>query len=74
IWYSDGSVISQAETTQFRVHASILSAGSTVFKDMFEVARAPANGDSQVEGCPLVQMYDDTAQDVHLMLVALYDR
>ncbi|KAF8178877.1 hypothetical protein K438DRAFT_1769330 [Mycena galopus ATCC 62051] len=40
-WYSDGSVVLQVETTQFRVHASILSASSAVLKDMFQVAQAP---------------------------------
>ncbi|KAF7340554.1 hypothetical protein MSAN_02126900 [Mycena sanguinolenta] len=74
VWYSDGSVVLQAETTQFRVHASILSAASAVFKDMFQIAQAPSNADSQVEGCPLVQLYDDTAQDVELVLGTLYDR
>ncbi|KAJ6529617.1 hypothetical protein B0H19DRAFT_1082732 [Mycena capillaripes] len=73
IWYSDGSVVLQAETTQFRVHASILAAGSSVFKDMFEVAQAPNNVDSQVDGCPLVQLYDDKPQDVEFVLLALYD-
>ncbi|KAJ7731870.1 hypothetical protein B0H16DRAFT_1733058 [Mycena metata] len=53
IWYYDGSIVLQAEQTQFRVHASLLSAGSTVFKDIFELARDPSNVDAQVEGCPL---------------------
>ncbi|KAJ7629246.1 hypothetical protein DFH06DRAFT_1141243 [Mycena polygramma] len=77
VWYSDGSVVLQAETTQFRVHASILSqtgSGSIVFKDMFEVAQAPNNADFQVDGCPLVQLYGDKAQDVEIILQALYDR
>ncbi|KAJ7458911.1 hypothetical protein FB451DRAFT_1372117 [Mycena latifolia] len=74
IWYSDGSVVLQAEATQFRVHASILSAGSTVFRDMFEVAQAPINPDSQVDGCPLVHLYDDNALEVEIVLEALYDR
>lgn len=74
IWYYDGSVVLQVEQTQFRVHASLLSAGSTVFKDMFEVARAPSDVDTQVEGCPVVQLFDDKAQDVELVLDALYDR
>ncbi|KAJ6596319.1 hypothetical protein DFH09DRAFT_1134619 [Mycena vulgaris] len=74
IWYSDGSVILQAEAMQFRVHASLLSAGSTVFKDMFEIARGPANSDSQVDGCPLVHLFDDKARDVELALDALCDR
>ncbi|KAJ7759785.1 hypothetical protein DFH07DRAFT_740975 [Mycena maculata] len=71
IWYSDRSVVLHAEATQFRVHTSILSGASTVFRDMFEVARSPANTDSQVDGCPLVHMYDDTAKDVQLVLEAL---
>ncbi|KAJ7657211.1 hypothetical protein DFH06DRAFT_990948, partial [Mycena polygramma] len=72
VWYSDGSVVLQAETTQFRVHASILSAGSTVFKE--KVAQAPEDATCQVESCPLVQLYEDKAQDVELVLLALYDR
>ncbi|KAJ7035416.1 hypothetical protein C8F04DRAFT_955074 [Mycena alexandri] len=74
IWYYDGSIVLQAEQTQFRVHASLLSAGSTVFKDMFELALAPLNVDAQVERCPLVRLYDDKAEDVKLVLAALYDR
>ncbi|KAJ7081144.1 hypothetical protein B0H15DRAFT_890405 [Mycena belliarum] len=74
VWYSDGSVVLQAELTQFRVHASILSAGSSVFKDMFEVAQAPINPEEQVEGCPLIHLYDDSAQEVEVVLMALYDR
>ncbi|KAJ7465585.1 hypothetical protein FB451DRAFT_1487113 [Mycena latifolia] len=74
IWYSDGSAVLQAEATQFRVHASLLSAASTVFKDMFDVAQSPENSQSQVDGCPLIQLYDDKAHDVEFLLDALYDR
>ncbi|KAJ6529606.1 hypothetical protein B0H19DRAFT_859451, partial [Mycena capillaripes] len=51
-----------------------LCAGSAVFEDMFEIAQGPENADSQVDGCPLVHMYDDEAHDVELVLLALYDR
>ncbi|KAJ7622199.1 hypothetical protein FB45DRAFT_753136, partial [Roridomyces roridus] len=74
VWYSDGSVVLQAEMTQFRVHNSILAASSTVFKDMFEVGHAPGDDDSKVDGQPLVHLYDDNANDVELVLMALYDR
>jgi hypothetical protein len=74
IWYSDGSVVLQTEAVQFRVHASILSAASTIFRDMFEVAQGPENTDNQVEGCPLVHLSDDKAVDVAFVLDALYDR
>ncbi|KAJ6453231.1 hypothetical protein C8R47DRAFT_1083468 [Mycena vitilis] len=55
------------------VHPSILSAASTVFKDLFEVAQVPNNADSQVDGYPLVQLYSDKAQDVEIILQALHD-
>ncbi|KAJ7605105.1 hypothetical protein DFH06DRAFT_260645 [Mycena polygramma] len=74
IWYSDGSVVLQVETTQFRVHASILSSSSNVLRDMFEVGRAPSNLDGQAEGCPLVHLYGDKAVEVEMVLDALYDR
>jgi hypothetical protein len=74
IWYSDGSVVFQAEAVQFRVHTSILSAASSVFRDMFEVAQGPANTANQVEGCPLIHLSDDKAVDVGFVLDALYDR
>ncbi|KAJ6472837.1 hypothetical protein C8R47DRAFT_987629 [Mycena vitilis] len=74
IWYSDGSVVLQVEMTQFRVHASILSSSSNVFRDMFEVGRAPDNLDGQVEGCPLVRLYGDQAVEFEMVLDALYDR
>ncbi|KAJ7142687.1 hypothetical protein C8R44DRAFT_760964 [Mycena epipterygia] len=41
---------------------------------MFEVAQAPSNVDSQIDGCPLVHLYDDKAEEVELVLDALYDR
>ncbi|KAJ7194906.1 hypothetical protein GGX14DRAFT_677594 [Mycena pura] len=74
IWYSDGSIVLQAEAVQFRVHTSILSAASSVFRDMLEVAQGPADIADQVEGCPLVHLSDDKAVDVGFVLEALYDR
>lgn len=73
IWYEDGSVVLQAEETQFRVHTSRLSAKSTVFKDMFDIAQSPANTESHAYGCPLVHLPDDTADDWALLLDVLYD-
>ncbi|KAJ7627207.1 hypothetical protein FB45DRAFT_1029564 [Roridomyces roridus] len=74
IWYFDGSVVLQAETTQFRVHRSILAASSAIFKDMLGVHHAPSEKETTVDGEPLVQMHDDKAKDVELVLLALYDR
>ncbi|KAJ7635363.1 hypothetical protein FB45DRAFT_911342 [Roridomyces roridus] len=73
IWYTDGSVILQAEQTQFRVHSSVLSLHSTVFKDMFEVVCGDGPFDTRVDGCPVVPLFEDTAQDVEIVLEILYD-
>ncbi|KAJ7290690.1 hypothetical protein C8J57DRAFT_1459121, partial [Mycena rebaudengoi] len=57
-----------------RHNSSILSAGSAVFRDMFMVARAPQNSEDQVDGSPLIQLSDDSAEEMELVLDALYDR
>ncbi|KAF8183805.1 hypothetical protein K438DRAFT_1838645 [Mycena galopus ATCC 62051] len=44
IWHDDGTgVILQAETTQFRVHWSILSVNSMFFRDMRGLPQPPIN-------------------------------
>ncbi len=37
LWFTDADVVFQAGAKLFRVHRSILSARSTVFKDMFSI-------------------------------------
>ncbi|KAJ7618674.1 hypothetical protein FB45DRAFT_1007407 [Roridomyces roridus] len=73
IWYPDGTVVLQAESTQFRVYGGFLAARSTVFRDMFAVGQAPSGEDCEVDGAPLVDLYDDKAADVEQLLDALYD-
>ena len=63
LWYDDGSVVLQAETTMFRVHRSILSAQSEIFKDMFAIPQSPTSTDGTVDGCPVITMLGDTMQD-----------
>lgn len=70
-WLSDGNVIIQAESTQFRVHKSVLSMHSTVFCDMFMIPQP--HGQLEVEGCPIVHL-SDTAGDVDCLLRAFYGR
>jgi len=69
-WFPDGSVVIQAQFTQFRVHMSILSLHSTVFRDMFQIPQ-PENAEIFIEGCPLVQVSDST-EDITIMLSAMY--
>lgn len=37
LWFADGSIILQAETTMFRVHTSVLARKSQFFRDMFSL-------------------------------------
>jgi hypothetical protein len=73
LWFSDGSVVLQADNTLFSVHKSQLSRHSTIFKDMFALA-GPDDPDpsSKVQACPTIRLYD-TPEDVARLLVALYD-
>ncbi|KAJ6551382.1 hypothetical protein B0H19DRAFT_1264030 [Mycena capillaripes] len=70
IWHDDGSVVLQAESTQFRVHWSVLSLHSTFFRDMRSLPQP--DGQSSIEGCPVIQLHDSSV-DVEHLLNALYN-
>ncbi|KAJ7809059.1 hypothetical protein B0H14DRAFT_2460659 [Mycena olivaceomarginata] len=69
MWNSDGSVVLQAENTQFRVHWSVLARHSPIFSDMQGLPQ-PAD-QPNVDGCPVVELSDDP-NDVEYLLKALY--
>jgi len=71
-WFDDGSIILEAESTQFRVHRTMLARHSSVFRDMFEIPQ-PAHGEPVVEGCLVVHL-SDSAEDIKHMLCSLYDK
>ncbi|KAF7297800.1 hypothetical protein MKEN_01403700 [Mycena kentingensis (nom. inval.)] len=71
-WFDDGSIILQAETTQFRVAKSLLAIHSTVFRDMFSVP-LPAD-EPLIEGCPVVALPGDKAADWTHLLDAMYPK
>ncbi|KAF7298010.1 BTB domain-containing protein [Mycena chlorophos] len=71
IWHHDGSVVLEASGTQFRVHWSILTTHSSIFKDMYSVPQPDAPG-PMVEGCPVVELHDDP-KDLEYVLGALYN-
>ncbi|KAJ7876190.1 hypothetical protein B0H14DRAFT_2714918 [Mycena olivaceomarginata] len=70
IWYKDGSVVLQAENTQFRVHWGVLSENSTFFAGL-EGLPQPSD-QLTVDGCSLVELLDDAVVDVEYLLKALY--
>ncbi|KAJ7039021.1 hypothetical protein C8F04DRAFT_1086844 [Mycena alexandri] len=69
IWYKDGSVVLQAQNTQFRVHWSLLSQNSSFFRDLEDLPQPPEQ--PTVDGCPVVELPDDEF-DVEFVLKALY--
>ncbi|KAF7298304.1 BTB domain-containing protein [Mycena kentingensis (nom. inval.)] len=69
LWFSDGSMVLQADNTQYKVFHSILSLRSPIFRDMLSI---PQGADlERVEGCPLVRL-PDAERDVTPFLKAIY--
>lgn len=71
-WYEDGNIVLEAESTQFRIFRGILSASSSIFRDMFSMPQ-PSESECLVEGCPVVRL-SDPAEDWKYVLKALHDR
>lgn len=82
LWFSDGSVVLATDLYLFKVHKSLLSLHSSVFKDMFE----PPNMDDSVaggigarpaqemyQGLPLVILVGDKGEDVAHLLRAVFE-
>ncbi|KAH9951133.1 hypothetical protein B0H21DRAFT_719718 [Amylocystis lapponica] len=70
VWWTDGSVVFIAETTAFRVHASIMAATCEIFRDMFTMPQ-PEDIDTY-EGCQVVRLHDSAA-DLKHFLKAIYE-
>ncbi|KAJ7620602.1 hypothetical protein DFH06DRAFT_1285706 [Mycena polygramma] len=71
IWHDDGSVVLQAESTQFRIHWGVLSLHSAFFRDMRALPQ-PVDQPS-IEGCPVIELHD-SAGDLKHLLHALYNQ
>ncbi|KAJ7825830.1 hypothetical protein B0H14DRAFT_2819178 [Mycena olivaceomarginata] len=69
IWYSDGSVVLRAETSQFCVHWSVLAQHSSFFLDLQALLPQPESGQPTMDGCPLVELQDTAADVEHLLTV-----
>ncbi|KAJ6593492.1 hypothetical protein B0H19DRAFT_918799, partial [Mycena capillaripes] len=66
----DGSVILQAQDTQFRVHWSVLSQHSSFFRDLEDLPQPP--NQSTLDGCPVLEL-QDVAVEVEHLLKALFN-
>ncbi|KAG6380347.1 hypothetical protein JVT61DRAFT_8458 [Boletus reticuloceps] len=72
-WLEDGNIIITVQGKHFRVHRSVLSFYSEVFRDMFAVSHPCDDEEEMMDGCPVVRLQDAVA-DVEIILKALYDR
>ncbi|KIM44193.1 hypothetical protein M413DRAFT_376605 [Hebeloma cylindrosporum] len=72
-WFDDGNVILQAESTQFRVHRSLLSLHSNLFRDMFSMPQ-PTDTTTipHADGCPVISLADK-ASDLEYVLSIFYE-
>lgn len=73
LWFEDGNVVLVAETTGFRVYRGLLARHSEIFHDMFSMPQPEQTAEDTYEGCPVVRMADDTADEVSKILTVLYD-
>ena len=75
LWFDDGNVILIAEGTSFKVHKSVLSSKSYVFKDMFSIPQPTIPSETDMmhhDGVPVVYM-TDTWRDLTCILGVIYD-
>ena len=72
LWYDDGNIVIQAETTQFRVFKGVLASLSDIFKDMFLIPQ-PSSDEEVIDGCPVLRVYD-SARDWTYILRAIFRR
>ena len=72
LWFSDGSVVLRAQGIHFRVHKTQMARHSGFFRDLFSLPQPPIVGEDMIEGCPVVELYDDPT-DLANLLVAIYD-
>ena len=73
LWFHDGTVILIAESTGFRVYQGLLAKHSEVFRDMFSLPQPTAVASETYEGCPIVHLVDDTAEEIAEVMKILYD-
>lgn len=58
-WFQDGDVVLAAGPMVFKLHSTVLVAGSGVFADLFALGRPEANEEASSMGAPTIPVHDD---------------
>jgi hypothetical protein len=70
LWYNDGNIVLQAESSLFRVSLGVLAARSPVFND---IQTLPRSQDQEMyDDCPMMVL-PDKAEDMANFLRAVYN-
>lgn len=72
LWFSTDIIVIRAENKIFRVSGGVLTARSTVFRDMIALPQLTTCDTEQIDGFPVVRLHD-AARDVEVFLRAIYD-
>lgn len=77
LWLDDGNIVlgvldhTSCQRSLFRIHKTVLSMHSLVFRDIFEAEVPPHGEDLQYRGLPMLYLYD-SVEDTIALLMALY--
>lgn len=79
-WFEDGNIIllvgddDRRMLKAFKVHRGVLARQSEVFETMFDIPQPAPGLESieQVDGCPVIRMYD-LPNELSDLIKALYD-
>ena len=82
LWFPDGNVVLATDAYLFKVHKSMLSSQSSVFRDMFDLPLVDGPDESEVggmvpetyDGLPLVKLADEKGEELMYLLRAVYER
>ncbi|KAK0469314.1 uncharacterized protein EV420DRAFT_23231 [Desarmillaria tabescens] len=72
VWFVDGNIIIQTESTQFRVYRGILAANSLVLSDMLSLSQPDKK--YMVDDCPVVHFHDSPKDMVHFLKALHFPR
>ena len=71
LYFDDGNVILSCGSTIFRVHRSLLSKHSSVFRERFQPPQEDVKP-KLLHGLPLI-ILDDTSEEMEALLNTIYD-